>query len=293
MAAEPGRQPAGPAPLVGDHADPVPGVGVGAGRRARAAQREVQGRRAGFAYVRGRVDEEHHVLRALGGEGVHLQPAAPGAGRPVDTALPVTRHVLAHPGELDALPGDPGRVLAEPVRQPPEHDPGPLLRRGRVAVEAGQRRARVPLGQPPAVPQRHLQRADLPPPPAFRGNHQTRPRPVGRRGADRGDLEPGVQPPAHRALARALPGDVHRHVHGQPLALEDPPGARLRQHGDARRPPVHPPGHQQQQRRRRQARELRAPGQDGDEQPGQPEREQPPGVPRRPPVQLELGASGG
>ena len=124
---------------------------------------------------------------------------------------------------------------------------------------------------------------------ALRGDHEARLPPVRRRGADRGDLETRVQPPAHRAFA----GPVRNHVHGQPFALEGPPGGRLRPHRDARRPPPGPSCREQEQRGRGQAGELRAAGQDGDEQPGQPEREQPPGVPRGPPAELELGAGGG
>ena len=43
-AAEPGPQPADRAPVVGDHAHPVPGVQVRAGRGRRAPQREVERR---------------------------------------------------------------------------------------------------------------------------------------------------------------------------------------------------------------------------------------------------------
>ena len=118
LAAAEGRgQPVRAAPLVGDHADPVAGGQVGPGGAGRAAQPQVERGLAGLADVRGRVHQQHHVLGALGRERVHLEAAEAGGGRPVDRPLPVAGDVLADAGELGAVAGHPGPVLAQPVRQ--------------------------------------------------------------------------------------------------------------------------------------------------------------------------------
>jgi hypothetical protein len=181
-------------------------------------------------------------LRALGGERVHLQSPAPGAGRPVDAALPVARHVLAHAGELDPLTERPCCMLPEPVRQPAEHHLGPLLGRGGVAVQRGQVHGQVPFGQPPEVAQHHVHGADRPSAPALRGEGKAGPWPVGGRGAARFDLPARVQRPLHAALVLAF----GRQVDGHQFALEGPPGAGSDPQADPRRPPLGAPGRQQQ-----------------------------------------------
>ena len=177
-------------------------------------------------------------------------------------------------------------MLPEPVREPAEHHPGPLLRRGREAVDRGQDHAQMPLGQPPAVAQHHVHAAGLPPPPAPRGEGEARLRPLGGRRAGRLDLRPGMQRPRHVALPVPLGG----HVEGDQLTLDGPPGARPDPDADPGRPPLAPARGEQQQRGRGQARELRPPGDRRDEHPGQAQREQPAGMPGGPPPRAQLGA---
>jgi hypothetical protein len=50
-----------------------------------------------------------------------------------DPPLPVARHELADPGELDTFAWSAGAVLAEPGRQLAEHDQGVKPRRTRIA----------------------------------------------------------------------------------------------------------------------------------------------------------------
>ncbi len=105
-----------------DQADSIARRQIPSDGAGRAPQDEIERRRPRVAHIGRLVGDDDDVLCALRGEGREVHRAMPRRRGPVDAALPVAGHELAHPGELAALAGRPGRVLAEPAGQPAEHD---------------------------------------------------------------------------------------------------------------------------------------------------------------------------
>ena len=199
------------------------------------------------------------------------------------------------------------RVLAEPLRQAAEDDPGPLGHGPRIAVHRGQADHRTAFRQPPPVAQGELYRADPPPPPA--GGQEGQP--------DRCPAPPGCRPrvcrtPGRTAVSGCAGGSggdrggglwrdrvrrVQQRGHGVLPGIAAPrPSRRLARPSIIRVALSPAVAWTRAGRARRQAAsssragaatpgELAAPGGHGDDQAGQGQGEQPPGVRRQGPPQ--------